>query len=255
MGSAFSEALEHWDPEKTVEWYQSYWAEHEPMGEYTQYVECETVKLLATHYTSIYSRHEREIELGPVEINGLDFTGYIDGRIDSTRLVEDKLKSQWTPAMEEALQASDQLLGYVALYSNLNGLFPEDVVVSHRVTRKPALRPRKSDDDASFLARIKEDIEKREDWYFNEVEVQFTPAQVADWWDSTNQVAALMQFSEHAESWPKNTNSCQQFNGLCTMWEVCTARDTIEREAVISDNFEIRERNEDQEEGEGKHGS
>lgn len=240
MGSAFSDGLEEWTTDAVGKWYRQYWNKNEGEMYKGQTLERDIVKLLARYYMQVYEQHEREIEIPKQLIGMCSFSGYIDGRIDHTTLVEDKLKNQWTAKDIEALRMDDQVIGYVAMYCKMNDLQPEDVKVLYRVTRKPALRRAKNETEVDYLIRIEQDIIKRMDWYFNEHEVNVTSEQVDEWWEDNMTIAHTLNSYRSKERWPKNTKSCKEYGRLCDMWELCTARTEVELDAAL-DGYKIRE--------------
>lgn len=233
MGKAFSSALEVWDTAPIVEFYQQI-----PMhlrGEEMDYEERTVIKL-AGLYLNHYEQHEREIELPGMNLNGAKFEGYIDGRLDYTNLVEDKLKGQWTDNNAEALKTDDQVTTYIAMYSLHTGIKPEELTLHYRVTRKPALRLKKGESYYDLGDRMEADIDKRPEHYLIEVDPSYTSRtsyEVQEWWDDTRQVAKDIVADVAAGVWPKSPGSCMQYGGLCSMWDICTAKSDEEASLVI----------------------
>ena len=243
MGSAFSRALEVWNVSGAVAWYDEYWTEHPAEKFAGQTLERDIVVLMARLYMEQYKDHKRELRVPDRDIGGCNFSGYIDGELASGVIVEDKFKGQWTATDIEALKQDDQSLGYVDSYSRILGCRPSEVVVEYRVTRKPGLRQRKDETDSEFLTRIEQDVRARPDHYFMVESIEFTDAQVREWLEDTEEVAAMIVTSDNAGSWPKNRASCKSFGGLCPYWRICsaTSEDEVEGALVNFTEREIRE--------------
>jgi hypothetical protein len=241
MGSAFSRGLEEWSPSAALDWYEDYWTEHPAERFAGQKLESQVVRLMVEAYRVRYDPTDREIELNEITIGHGTFRGYIDGVKSSLVLIEDKFKSQWTPADEAALELDDQLAGYAHAYAAQYDCDIDDLLVQYRVTRKPALRQRKDEMDEAFLARIRADVFSRMDHYFKEIPVPMSKQNVDVWLEDTGFTSMLMHQCETFNQWPMNRSSCKSYGSLCSFFALCSARDELEAEAVLQDNYIVRE--------------
>lgn len=240
-GSLFSDFLEKWDVNAIT--FEDYLDDNRDGYHANLYHEFEIVKFLASEYMKRVPRHERELEISAIDLYGAKFSGFIDGRINSRTLVENKLKGQWTAADEQSLLLDDQITGYIATYSQQFDVPVEEIEYEYHVTRKPGLRIKKTETDEQFLERCKADILDRPDHYFIFVDTAYTKRtaeQIEEWWDDTASAAVDMRECRSSETWRKNTGSCKQFGSLCDFFAICSAS-SDEVQGVIKQDYRERE--------------
>lgn len=243
MGSAFSDALEAWDSSAVDHTYAQFF-DDDPDLMFTIGNEVDIVRALATAYIDRYDRHEREWEIPEQMIGACSFVGYIDGVVEPGVLVEDKLKGMWTPADETALALDDQVTGYIAMYCMLTGHDPDDVTVLYRVTKKPGIKQRQGETPEAYISRLAGDLVTRPEFYFKEFELSRTLTEVSGWWSMTRKVAAQIEQQagmDPDEAWPESFGACKRFGSLCDFWEICSARDDTELDAVMNTIYQVRE--------------
>lgn len=244
MGSAFSDALEHWSVDAVDHWYAQYLDEN-PDDRFSLENEPGTTRAMAAAYIKTYAQHEREIAIPSILIGGCSFSGYIDGKLDANTLIEDKFKSMWTPVHEKVLGKDDQVTGYFATYCNQEGLDPEDIKLLYRITKKPGIKQKKTETPEMYFERLYLDVLDRPEFYFIEIEQTRSLKDVSEWWNNTRKIAGQIEASTLAdpdEAWPENYTSCVRFNSLCDFWELCSSRDDTELDAVIHDTYQVREK-------------
>lgn len=242
MGSAFSVALEKWNAYEVNNWYNEFYEKH-PKLAMLLHVEQATTEIMAEAYMHVYKKHEREIEIPEHVIGTLPFRGYIDGLIEPGVLVEDKLKSMWTQVDEDVLPLDDQVTGYIAMYSMMSGISPDDITMLYRVTKRPALRQRKTEEVGQFIERIRADVSGRPEHYFMEIPQRRSLKDIANWWEDTRKTARMIEAESCLpveDAWPKNHTSCKRFNSLCPFWKICSAKDDIELESVLELDYIVR---------------
>lgn len=243
MGSAFSDALEDWDEAAVDSWYEQYY-DAVPGSQFKMGNEPDVVRIMAESYIARYVRHERELEIPAHEIGICSFRGFIDGRLDSGVLIEDKLKGMWMPADETALLKDDQVTGYVSMYANMTGSDPDDLEMEYRVTKKPQLRQKKTETEAEFLVRLRDTVLSEPEKYHLSFPLTRSLSDVSEWWENTRLVADRIEAlsgKTDEKDWATNFSACKRYGSLCDMWNICSARDSLELEAVLGDQYKIKE--------------
>lgn len=90
---------------------------------------------------------------------------------------------------EDAFPTVLQFNLYMVAYEILTGTYPTGIVLNQ--IRRPSLKLTKQDGDlVTHLGRVREDIHKRPEYYFQRTEAEFTPREINDW--KTNQLIPML---------------------------------------------------------------
>ena len=161
MGGAFSDALEHRNPNAVLDYYVNNVNDRyiPNIG-----VEISMVRALADTYISNIDDPtvRREVEFGPFQLgHGYHELGYFDGikhLEDGILLVENKLKTWMRDTDVEALAIDPQVSAYVHAIHLKYGMAYDKIKVEYHVSLKPALRQRKDESVANFATRVSEEV-------------------------------------------------------------------------------------------------
>lgn len=223
MGTAFSNALEHWDPTKVNEYYEELLRTSTDVDLFKSATnELVISRCFAERYMQSAKQHRRELEFGPWIVNGFRWNGFIDGELEPGTIIENKLKSRWTAADERGLKIDDQVTGYIAAYSMMTGLDPEQIELYYHVCIKPGIRLRKGETEQAFTLRLRATIEA--DWgkYFKSYRLTRTSDQVAEFIEDLAHAAQYMKWLEKSGRYPMNRTACTLY-GECEMMPMCLA--------------------------------
>lgn len=124
-------------------------------------------------------------------------------------------------------QISNYIVGARAL-----GFEPEGVL--YDVLRKPALRPLEAnskraqeESPLAYRDRMLAAIAEKPDHYFQRGVVVRLEEEERDAAFDVWQVADQIRLSRNANRWPRNVDSCSQYNRLCDYWSVCAGEGSI----------------------------
>ena len=235
MGSAYSDALEHWTVDAAYDFYAELFMSASNNTD-MQYLkeELAVVVALADTYMQLVPKHEREYEFNLD--NG--FNGFIDGYMDDYTLVENKCLSQWNTMREDALALDDQVTGYIAAWHLTKNIPVEDITLQYHVALKPMIRQKKSESNVEFEARLAEVIYSDPTKHHIHCETSRTQQQVAEWLDSLDVSKKLMDMYKEDGSYPMNTSNCLLYNSKCPFMDVCITGN----EQLLEDNFQRKEK-------------
>ena len=125
-------------------------------------------------------------------------------------------------------QISNYLVGARAL-----GFAPDGVL--YDVLRKPAIRPYEANSKRAvaetpqeYFVRCAEEILSDPNKYYQRGKVVRLEQEERDAAYDMWQTAEAIRSSRNAERWPRNVDSCAQFNRLCDYWSVCSGQTTVE---------------------------
>jgi hypothetical protein len=140
-----------------------------------------------------------------------------------------------------------------AYYAGARALGFEPDGILFDVLRKPALRPydvsaKRSEPESpeSYRDRCLADIAERPEYYYQRGLLVRLEKEEADAAADAWQTAEQIRLSRRTERWPRNTDSCSQYNRMCSYWEACSGEASI-------DDLLLYERGEPHRELEGKH--
>ena len=117
-----------------------------------------------------------------------------------------------------------QVLSYMVAYYLKYKVFPKGVI--YNVVRKPGLRQGKSEDWYKFLHRIKEDIEKRPEWYFMRYESSVSEESIKKFaFKLSNLIVQFVKWykSSNIEDDIQNTSECVNVYGTCPNIDYCNS--------------------------------
>lgn len=129
-------------------------------------------------------------------------------------------------------RVSDNLLDILALDLQLGFYFAADYearLAIFNITRKPSLRRKVSESLKDFLARIREDIKGRDDWYFTRVRLQISKREKREAYERARSlVTEFCRWWQYAKDTPIkqrdllwNSSQCESKYGACPYLQAC----------------------------------
>jgi hypothetical protein len=130
------------------------------------------------------------------------------------------------------LTLDDQISNYM-VGSRALGFAPDGVL--YDVLRKPALRPYEVNSKRSapespeaYRDRMLADIASKPEYYYQRGVVVRLEDEERDAAADTWQTADLIRTARNENRWPRNVDSCSQYNRLCDYWDVCSGSASID---------------------------
>jgi hypothetical protein len=218
MGSAFSDALEHWDISAIDDRYAIAMMD---AGNSDHVVEEKAkVQVMATAYMERYDQPEqREVDFER-EVNGYEDKGRFDGvnTSDGIELIEDKFKGRWGHADSTAVASCDeQATAYIVNASIKFKVAIEDVRMLYRATIKPQHKYNSSKETvAEYKHRVAQVVAKNPERFFHQVPVARTNHQAAEWQAELEETIAYLEWLKDRGTWRRHTHACGDYGG-CEM--------------------------------------
>lgn len=247
MGSAYSDALEHRDPEVAREYYRKLLIDypHEMFESLRE--EAIIVSALATTYLALYAGEQdkwlREYPFGPLQLPGNQAdNGFFDGVWSDgnvIHLLENKCKSRFMPSDEVALEWDPQVTGYVAALVAITGVPAEKIAVTYDVAIKPALRQTQKEDREGFLRRLESDIIERGAKQHKRFHLSRTTDQITEFNEDLDNLAQGMADLRAKERWAKHLFACSNYGG-CEYIKLCHSPDSDAGD-IINAHYNIKE--------------
>ena len=249
MGSAYSNALELADPSEVSKYYMDL-----PLHMTEElFTEMTIVLALATSYINIYNinnkeSYTREVEFGPYQIGNTNYSenGRWDGLDDTTPnavlILENKLKSQFSSADVKALALDEQCTAYISAARTMYEVPASNILLTYRVTKKPAHRRGKKETEVEFRNRVIGIINEDPTRWHEEHKVTRTDEQLNWYQEELLHAAEYMTWLEN-KSYPRYTHSCGNYGG-CEFLPICVATTSSEAATLIADNYNMKGRNE-----------
>ena len=173
------------------------------------------------------------------------FAGKIDGVLtggDAPVLVELKTAGRIDYAYLERLSLAWQPTAYMAAASAVYGVPVREMV--YRVIKKPGIKPRKkvkresgkSPETASeYAARVIADYLDRPDFYFEQVTVRRTDADIERWYYEAWEIHQRFLRIENGGMTIRNPNQCLAFGRPCHFFDLCRGVVGSEAFTVLAD--------------------
>lgn len=250
MGTGFSLALEHRDPDRVADGYFEGVPLEQQVMDYAASLEIAQAKLLAELYLDRHPDHERGIWTPEVEFRDpVAGHGFLDGVIElptGERVgVENKLLTKgmyWNDTARKVLAIDDQVTAY--FYAMREAGTPLDWL-EYRVTFKPSIKPdsrkvnkdtgRKGETTSEYIARLRARIAAEPEYAFDKLPPLYrTDEQLDRFAEEAAEVNEHVKLSRKRGAWPKNTKACTMFGG-CAFLPIC--RD----EVGAADLYRVRE--------------
>jgi hypothetical protein len=184
------------------------------------------LEILAEGYRKLYWPEDVEREVALVYKN---VRGSLDGLGDSF-LIESKLtRSRVDWEYWEKISFNQQVMLYMFL-AKMNGYSVDRVV--YDVTRRPMQRPRKTENEQKFLARVADEVYERRHEYFQRRTYYYTDEELEHNFENMQRIVGSMPVP--GDYYPEHRNSCGAFGKLCEFFEVCTGTEELTNEELYA---------------------
>lgn len=257
IGSAYSDALEHKDPEMARAYYMKLIQDGAPAELADTFSEeAEIAFALSTTYLALHEDEDWEREhpflrvIGDSKlvdrgrIDGLIITDDDDGNILRIDVLENKTKGRFGPAEIEALAMDEQLTGYIAQLSLEFSIPAEQIFVTYDIAMKPQLRMAKVDEGSrtKFIARQREAILTDANKYHKRIVDQELVGRTQEQCDkfinkTLPGLARYLELVTDEGEWREHPFSCSNYGG-CAFINLCKAKPD-EVQGIIAEQFKV----------------